>query len=99
MPSFAFMMRRPLDTSLTSRRLAALRRLGHPYSDAEVANAAADALAEAERIAGSLRAAGIELSEVEARSEAIALIAYLQSLGRGRQPQPEMAATLGEGTP
>ena len=34
-------------------------------------------------------------SEVEARSEAIALIASLQSLGRSMQQQPVQAAHLG----
>jgi cytochrome c oxidase cbb3-type subunit I/II len=81
MPSFAFLGRRELDTSLTQRKLAALRRLGHPYSDAEIANAAADARARAQEIAASLRRDGVALDEVAARSETIALIAYLQSLG------------------
>lgn len=82
MPSFAFLTQRELDTSLTSRKLSVLRRLGHPYSDAEVENAAADALEQAAAIAAGLRAGGVQLDETEARSEAIALIAYLQSLGR-----------------
>jgi cytochrome c oxidase cbb3-type subunit I/II len=82
MPSFSFMLRAPLDTSLTSRRLAVLQSLGHPYTEAEVESAERDALAEAERIAAALRAEGVDLSDTEARSEGIALIAYLQSLGR-----------------
>jgi cytochrome c oxidase cbb3-type subunit I/II len=90
MPAFGFLLETPLDTSLTSAKLATLRSLGHPYGDAEVQDAARDALAEADRLAAGLRAAGQELSEVEARSEAIALIAYLQSLGRALK-----AATAG----
>ncbi|HVN41091.1 MAG TPA: cytochrome-c oxidase, cbb3-type subunit II [Myxococcota bacterium] len=82
MPSFAFLTRSALDTSLTQRKLAVLASLGHPYSDAEIANAAADAESHAQEIAASLRRDGIALDEVGARSEAIALIAYLQSLGR-----------------
>lgn len=82
MPSFAFLLRAPLDTSLTSRRLAVLRSLGHPYSEEEVASAERDALAEAERVAANLRAEGIDLGPEEARSEAVAMIAYIQSLGR-----------------
>ncbi len=83
MPSFEFLERRVLDTSLTSSKLKALRSLGHPYSDAEIANAAEDAMAQAAEIVASLRAGGMELDEVQERSETIALIAYLQSLGRG----------------
>jgi cytochrome c oxidase cbb3-type subunit I/II len=90
MPAFGFLLEAPLDTSLTSAKLATLRTLGHPYTDAEVENAAHDARAEAERVAAGLRGAGQTLSDGEARSEAIALIAYLQSLGRALK-----AATAG----
>ncbi len=82
MPTFDFLTRGTLDTSLTSRKLSVLRTLGHPYTDEEIENAEKDALAQAEAVAKSLRGDGVELDEVGARSEAIALIAYLQSLGR-----------------
>lgn len=81
MPRFAFLTRRELDTSLTRRKLAALSSLGHPYTEQQIANAEADARARAEEIAASLRRDGIALDAIGARSEAIALIAYLQSLG------------------
>jgi cytochrome c oxidase cbb3-type subunit I/II len=85
MPGFAFLRDAPLDTSLTSAKLAALRKLGHPYSEAEIGTAAADALAQADQIAAALRSEGMQVSETQARSEAIALIAYLQSLGLARR--------------
>ena len=94
MPSFAFLTTRALDTSLSSRKLATLRALGAPYSDAEVEGAAANALAEAETLAASLRKDGIALDETQARSEAIAVIAYLQSLGRAIKAQPMDTAML-----
>lgn len=97
MPAFAFLSNTPLDTSLSSRRLAGLRRLGTPYTDAEVANAAEDVLAQAEGIAEALRGDGISLDEVQARSEAIALIAYLQALGRDVPRTPPRAALVQEG--
>jgi cbb3-type cytochrome c oxidase subunit II len=81
MPSFAFLTETPLDLSLTQKKLDTLRTLGTPYSDAEVANAAADARAQLEALAAGLRKEGMTLSELEAKSEALALIAYLQSLG------------------
>lgn len=81
MPEYAFLAERTLDVSLASRKLEVLRGLGHPYSEAEVAGAAAAATAQAEQIAASLRRDGIELSDVQARSETIALIAYMQRLG------------------
>jgi len=81
MPSFAFLAETPLDLSLTRKKLAALRSLGAPYGDAEVESAEVDARAQMDAVAAGLRKEGIELGEVEAKSEALALIAYLQSLG------------------
>jgi cytochrome c oxidase cbb3-type subunit I/II len=92
MPSFAFLQERELDLSLASRRLAVQRRLGSPYTDAEVAGAAEDARAQMARVAASLRSEGVALTERQARSEAIALIAYLQSLGRALRQAPVAAA-------
>ena len=97
MPAFAFLTQRPLDDSLLPAKLAVLRRLGHPYSDGEIQNAAANAGAQAEEVAARLRADGVELGAAQARSEAVALIAYLQSLGRDRAAAP--VASLSAGSP
>jgi cytochrome c oxidase cbb3-type subunit I/II len=94
MPAFAFLTTTPLDTSLSARKLATLRTLGAPYSDAEVDGAAASALAEAESVAAALRKDGIALDETQARSEAIAVIAYLQSLGVAIKAQTMDTAML-----
>jgi cytochrome c oxidase cbb3-type subunit I/II len=94
MPDFQFLLSTPLDLSLTRARLEALRTLGHPYSDEEIGSAPADAQAASAVIASSLRADGITLSETGAKSEAIALIAYLQSLGRAITQQ---SASIGAG--
>jgi cytochrome c oxidase cbb3-type subunit I/II len=82
MPAFAFLQDSELDLSLTRRKLEVLHALGTPYSEAEIAGAAADARAQLETVAAGLRSAGVSLTDVEARSEALALIAYLQRLGR-----------------
>lgn len=96
MPSFAFLLERPLDTSLTSQRMSTLRTLGHPYGDQEIASAATAASTAMEPIVASIRGDGIALSDVQARSEAIALIAYLQFLGRPvAQQAPTPTASLG----
>lgn len=81
MPKFDFLLERPYDESLMARKLTTLRKLGHPYDDAAIERATRDAAAQAEAIAASLRKDGVELSEVNARSEAVAMIAYLQALG------------------
>ncbi|MDJ0789041.1 MAG: cytochrome-c oxidase, cbb3-type subunit II [Myxococcota bacterium] len=94
MPDFAFLLDTELDLSLTSRRLAVLKTLGVPYTDAEVENAAEDALRQMEEVAARLRKDGITLSDVQARSEGVAMIAYLQSLGLSRSAEPVQAAQL-----
>jgi cytochrome c oxidase cbb3-type subunit I/II len=81
MPPYAFLGEQPLDLSLVERKLEVLRDLGHPYRDDEIRSAADSARAAAAGIADSLRRDGIALSEAEARSELIALIAYVQHLG------------------
>ena len=85
MPNFSFLSERPIDTGILSRKLEVLRMLGAPYEDAEIANAAQDALAQAEGIAAELRRDSIALTDAQARSEVVALIAYLQSLGTSIQ--------------
>jgi len=91
MPSFAFLLERPLDLGLLSRKLEVLRTLGHPYDDAAIEHAERDALAQAAEVAGRLRAEGVELRPEQERSEGIALIAYLQGLGLAVKDAP-MAA-------
>jgi cytochrome c oxidase cbb3-type subunit I/II len=97
MPGFAFLTRRPLDLSSISRKLEVLRGLGTPYTDAEIQGAAEAAGRQADAIADSLRKDGVDLAEVGGRSEAIALIAYLQRLGRdiGWRERPIGTASLG----
>jgi cytochrome c oxidase cbb3-type subunit I/II len=97
MPSFAFLQDATLDTSLTQRKLEVLRGLGHPYSDDEIANAATQLGQQADGIAASLQKDGIDLGPAGARSEAIAVIAYLQRLGRDFQAsqQPVKTAAVG----
>ena len=81
MPPYAFLLAEPLDLSLLQRKLEVLSNLGHPYDEAQIQSAVADARAQAERVAASLRKDGQALADAEARSEAVALIAFLQRLG------------------
>ncbi len=41
MPTYGWLAERTIDASLTPRKLALMRRLGVPYSDAEIAQSAA----------------------------------------------------------
>lgn len=94
MPAFDFLLERELDLSLTSAKLRVLRTLGAPYSDEEVAGAEAAARTQMSAVAASLRKDGVELTETQAKSEGIAMIAYLQSLGLSRSEDTVQATRV-----
>ena len=88
MPRYAFLAETPLETDDIAARLRALRTVGVPYTDEEIANAAADLAAQANPAADNAGAAEA-LSEGGDRCRAMAdevtemdaLVAYLQVLG------------------
>ncbi len=84
MPDFGHMFEWQLDLSLTARKMETLRRLGHPYSDAEIASAERDARKQAAEVVERLQRDGVEVTDSEATSEVVALIAYMQRLGVDR---------------
>jgi cytochrome c oxidase cbb3-type subunit I/II len=69
------------------QRMKALRWLGAPYADEEIANAEALAKAQSQRIADDIAKqhgpAGL------ADTQAVAMVAYLQMLGTGLRPPPD----------
>ncbi len=91
MPAYAWLGRTPLQAEYLGEHLAAMRKVGVPYTDAMVANAASDAVAQAspdgdtaglvERYgkATQIRSFGQNRRYV---SEMDALVAYLQILGK-----------------
>ncbi len=105
MPQYAFLATTPLDTSAMSARLSTLRKVGVPYSDAQIANAANDAAAQAnpdsEGAAGVVARYGAKTtvrmfdSNADTLTEMDALVAYLQVLGQltplpsRTQPMPQ----------
>ncbi len=97
MPAFAFLLETPLDLSLARRKLEVLRYLGTPYDEAALDGAAASAEAQLAKMAEGLRAGGMEVSEVGARSEGLALIAYLQKLGTDLRRAGGSATTASAG--
>jgi len=78
MPRYPWLISDDLDTSLTVKKLKAMKTLGVPYSDAEIANADADRDAQAAKVVANLKTAGIDC---DPNKEIIALIAYLQRMG------------------
>ena len=91
MPQYAFLLDTPLETDSLPDRLAALRAVGVPYTDDQIASAATDALGQA--LPDTDRADGAEdrygedtnIRVFDGRRDRLtemdALVAYLQILG------------------
>ena len=78
MPNYAWLLEQTLNTSQTQDKLAAMKKLGVPYSTQEVNDAVKDLTTQAKAIQANLAAEKIKVSQDK---EIIALIAYLQRLG------------------
>jgi cytochrome c oxidase cbb3-type subunit I/II len=92
MPSFAWTADYKVELSLVPRKMIALQKVGVPYSNLEVDSARDAYRKQAEIITADLAKEGVA---VPWDREIVALIAYLQRLGRGPQvgaPLPTAAA-------
>jgi cytochrome c oxidase cbb3-type subunit I/II len=78
MPPYAFLSERRFDKESLPAVMRVMRTLGVPYGEDEIGAAPKAAAAQAEGIAKGLNEAG---EHVQADSEIVALIAYLQRLG------------------
>jgi cytochrome c oxidase cbb3-type subunit I/II len=83
MPTYAFLVDRTVDFERTRIKMQAMRTLGVPYSDTDLDFGGETARSQAALIAADLTAQGATIAE---DSELIALIGYLQRVGRGPQP-------------
>ncbi len=88
MPKYPWLFRRDLDVSSTNSKISAMRSLGVPYEAGYEAKANADLSAQAEKITASLKTDKIEISS---KKEIIALIAYLQRVGKDIKSEPKVA--------
>src|SRR5690606_9278414 len=79
MPAYPWLFEQTIDFGETARKIRALRAVGVPYEEGFERVANDDLTRQAEEIASSLKADGIE---VASDTEIIALIAYLQRLGQ-----------------
>lgn len=78
MPAYPWLITQTLNSSDTQTKLRAMKKLGVPYSDEEIANADSDLKKQAESITEDLVKSGVQ---VQHDAEIIAIIAYLQRLG------------------
>ncbi|MBX3252844.1 MAG: cytochrome-c oxidase, cbb3-type subunit I [Chitinophagaceae bacterium] len=79
MPVYSWLLDTKLDTSSTPAKIRAMQKLGVPYPEGYDKKANADIKAQSESIAASLKKDKIE---TPADREIIALIAYLQRIGK-----------------
>ncbi len=79
MPAYPFMLENDLDISTTAAKINAMRTLGVPYEKGYEKIANEDLADQAKLIADDLRSDSIRVSP---KKEVIALIAYMQRLGR-----------------
>jgi cytochrome c oxidase cbb3-type subunit I/II len=98
MPAYTWLHRQRLDSADVTASVRALRTAGVPYTEADVRGAAAAMGRQGEEIVTRLAPAGLH---TEADREIVAIIAYLQRLGRdGRAAitTPAPVATAAGGT-
>ena len=93
MPPYAHLDRETIDLTLTTRKLGAMRSVGVPYTQQDIDNAEVDARGQGAVIVKDLATEGVH---VEADTQMVALISYLQRLGKTtklEKPAGAVAAT------
>ncbi len=90
MPPYAWLLERSIDPTEVSATVKALRRVGTPYADVDIASVPWALQTQGDSVVVRLRQAGIE---TEADREIVALIAYLQRLGRDGRAAIEAGLT------
>jgi len=83
MPTYTHFKTQTLDPQVTVGRMKALRKLGNPYTDEDIALAEQRFMSQGQMIADYLAKNDVN---IEPNSKMAAMIAYLQRLGRGPQP-------------
>ena len=81
MPSYNWLATSKIDVPLASKKLALMQKLGVPYTNAQVDSATEDQKAQASTVVADLKVQGVN---IEWDTEIVALISYLQRLGRDR---------------
>jgi cytochrome c oxidase cbb3-type subunit I/II len=89
MPRYSWLLTQKLDKTAVVPRMKALRKVGVPYSDSDLADAEKNLDAQAEKIVANLKTGSVT---TEPDREVIAIIAYLQRLGTDIKAQPAPVA-------
>ena len=91
MPTYAHLAEQQINMDLMPTKLRAMQSMGVPYTDSLIANASSVLIAQGKEIQGRLEVARIKASET---SEIVAMIAYLQRLGKDIKAQPVALAPV-----
>jgi len=92
MPSYPWLASNKIDYNILRKKLSVMKMLGVPYTGEEVSNADINAEKQAEAIYEGLVSQDPSLTSVK-DSEVIAIIAYLQSLGKKTTQQGVTSST------
>ena len=97
MPSFSWLATWKIDPALAPKKLALMQTLGVPYTQADIDSAEANQRKQAQTIVADLAKSNIT---VDWDSEMVAMIAYLQRMGRDQgvvmtEDVPKTAAVIG----
>jgi cytochrome c oxidase cbb3-type subunit I/II len=92
MPAFTWMYEHALDVEHTEGKVMTMRKLGVPYAPGYETQALADLQAQAAQISADLKTAGLDVAPDR---EIVAMIAYLQRLGKDIKPSAAAAASSG----
>ena len=93
MPTYPWLIDQELDNSLLTAKLEAMKTLGVPYTEQEIAGAQAALDKQAQEIAADLKKNQVN---VLPNREIIAMIAYLQRLGTDIKAEPKVAEKVDE---
>ncbi len=88
MPRYPWLFTQPTDVAALKSKLDVLRTLGVPYAEMSVDAIAASVAQESKAVADALLEQG---GNIPADREIVALIAYLQQLGKSQAVQPKVA--------
>ena len=95
MPPYAHFADKKVDLSRTGEKMSALQSIGVPYKDADIRSAQDDAKMQGTIVAADLANEGVK---VDPDTQMVAVIAYLQRLGKKPEaPKPAAPVAVQEG--
>ncbi len=94
MPNYPWLFVKETEFGILKKKLSVMKSLGVPYTEAEIDGAIASAKAQAEQITTGLASSGVPAKMKD--KQIIALIAYLQRLGKDTKVSAELTEGLSE---